>query len=198
MTDRIRIDIDQADVLLAVTSRLRVELELNERNCYLVLSAADPPAHWIGNEDNWQVLVSGSAGTFDQGLFEGGGRRQVMEAWTFAVGIYTRIDLDESSHWKEAMLKANRGIYRLKKSVLHALAGVDLTIDEADEESSTEESSTDEETSDEFFLRELIRPIHASQPVYMQPVNVDGEIGGPGIVQMIIGFSLPFDWNLEE
>jgi hypothetical protein len=191
-----RVDVSQVDVLLAVTGKLRSDLGLTESTCYMTLSAQDPPAHWMGNEDSWQLLVSGSAGVFDEGLFLGGGRRQCMEAWQFVVGIYTRIHLDQSSHDEEAMVKANRGIYSLKALVLDCLAGKDITIQGYEEEESSD--STDSSSLGEFWLREMIRPVSASQPMYLSPVSPDGEIGGPGVVQMLLGFSVPFDWDLEE
>lgn len=183
-----RVDVDQHEVLSAVVTYLRTSLSLNDRTCYEVLSAADPPILWMGTEDNWQLLVSPGAGQFDAELFHGGGRAQTMEAWQVIVGIYTRIALDETGHDTEALIQANRGILRLKKMVLNSLAGRDLTT----------AGLASEDQTGEIFLREHIRPVFASQPLYMEPVARGGEeSGGPGVVQMLLGFSVPFDWDLD-
>lgn len=182
-----REDVQQHEVLQAVVTFLRTELSLNDRTCFEVLNPADyAEMMWMGTEDNWQVLVGPGEGSFDMGLFHGGTRDQTMEAWQIVVGIYTRIALDETGHYKEALVQANRGILRLKYLVLNALCGIDLT----------DAGTSGDEDNDTVFLRELIRPVYASAPVYL--VDRDSERDhGPGLVQMLLGFSVPFDWELE-
>lgn len=196
-----RVDVDQGEVLTAFVTYIRaalnddVSFSVNDRTVYETLSANDPPVHWVGTEDSWHILVSPGPGQFDAELFFGGGRRQLMEAWNVVVGIYTRIDLDESGHDHEALLKTGRGILRLKKLVLDAVTGRDLTITGLDAEQS--ESSTTTAAEEMVFQRELIRPVYATQPQYLVPVAREGEPPGIGCVQMLLGFSVPFDWDLE-
>lgn len=182
-----REDVQQHEVLQAVVAYLRSSLGLDDRTCFETLNAAEAPAMWMGTADNWQLLVSPGPGAFDAGLFHGGGREQTMEVWQIVVGIYTQVSLDETGHDHEALVKANRGILRLKYLVLNALSGRDLTPD-------GEEGSPD---TDVVFLRETIRPVSASQPVYLeQPRREGDEPHGPGLVQLLLGFSVPFDWEL--
>lgn len=180
-----RVDVDQADVVLSVVQRLRDELDeygLNERTCFMVVNAADPPPHIVASEDNWFVVVSPGPGQFDAGLFFGGGAEQTMEAFTIVCGIYSRILTDEAGHDLEALTREARGILRLKRLVLQALADSDLQI------------------GGNEFQRETWRPVSASQPMHIGLLGPGGNNleGGTTMTQLLLSFQSGFDWDLDS
>lgn len=180
-----RVDVDQADVVLSVVEHLRTELGergLNERTCFMVVDAGDPPPHIVASEDNWFVVVSPGPGQFDAGLFFGGGAEQTMEAFTIVCGIYSRILTDEAGHDVEALTRDARGILRLKKWVLEALADTDLQI------------------GGNEFQRETWRPVAAGQPRHVGLTAPGGREmeGGTTMTQLLLSFQTGFDWDLES
>lgn len=174
-----RADVDQSDVLTAVVSYLRTQLTLNETRCYEVIDPNEEPPFPISG-DYWLQIALGS-GQFDDSLMTGAVREQLCEWMTITVGMYTRVYLDQTGHAREMLIKAGRGIVRIKRMVLNAFAGADLTVG----------GST--------FGRELWRPTFCTEAHHVATSGVEGaaNAGGIEMLRMLLTFRCGFDWDLD-
>lgn len=168
-----RIDVDQSQVLVAFHEFLRRALALDERQALITL---DPPGHmaFIPASDWWLTITPGES------VFVDGEQAfpNVTEEFNVVVCIYTRIRLDHVGEDRVLVLDASRGLYGLKKRVMSAMIGQDLTLTWRDE------------AGGDTFLRATVRLVHASAPtVSVLPTDARLTIGF-----MTMTFVLPFDW----
>lgn len=170
-----RVDVDQVQVLTSFVDALRLELPLTDRTCYITL---DPPglASFIPAGD-WWVTVSPGEGVFVDGEQVA---PNVTEEMTVTVTVYTRLRLDHVGNDTMLILDGLRGLYPLKKKILSAMIGRDLTLP----------WKTD--AGAETFLRALVRVVHSSAP----QVAVAKHDASLAIGFVTLTFVLPFDWDL--
>ena len=154
---------------------LRLELRLTDRTCILTL---DPPglASFIPASDWWVTVTPG------EGVFVDGEQQSpnVTEEMSVTTTIYTRIRLDHVGNDDKLILDGIRGLYPLKKNVLAATIGRDLTLPwKSDAAAAT-------------FLRALVRVVHSSAP----QVAVSKNDSHLAIGFVTLTFMLSFDWDL--
>ncbi len=118
-----RADATQTDVLTVIVAKLRSDLTLNERNCFVTLDAMRPPKIPIGGD--FVVTVSPGEGVFEEGeQYED----NVTEEWTVIVAAHSRVQLDSANHDQKVLQDATRGLLLLKGKVLASLVGADPAI----------------------------------------------------------------------
>lgn len=174
-----RSDVDQSDVLTAVVEYLRTTLDLNETRCFEVIDAYEEPPFPISG-DYWLQIALGS-GEFDDSLMTGAVREQLTEWMTIVVGMYTRVYLDQTGHAREMLIKAGRGIIRIKRMVLDAFAGADL------------------EVGGNTFGRMLWHPRTCTEAQHIATSGAEGaaNAGGIEMLRMLLTFRCGFDWDLD-
>lgn len=163
-----RINTTLPEVLEAVAKRLRDQLEFGESRCFWALDRGEEPPPTAADTF---LIIKPDGGTFDAGLFVGGGTEQLTDDTGLIVDLYSLLMLDRGGRDKEGLFHAAKGLYPLATRVVKALAGHDLVIDD--------DGNT--------CLRELILPAGHSQPRVM-----DDNRG----VSMTVTFNLSFDWNV--
>lgn len=175
-----RIDVDQSVVLERIVDRLRSALDLTERQCFIALSPQHLPKMPKGGE--YFVAVSGGGGQFVEGEQVPG---NITEQWSVYVTAYSRIQLDSTDHADSLLMDDGRGLLKMKKRILAALVGQDLTVD-------TEESSGSSEIAP-TFLRQLLFARSATEPgaAELNPGNL--QIG-----VITLEFGVEFDWDLTN
>ena len=179
-----RVDVNQGQVLESFRDSLRLACGLTERNCYLSL---DPPGQLsaIPGGEVWVTLTPGE-GVFVDGEqatgtdTDGNAVSNVTEELSVTVTIYTRIRLDEAGHDEILILDTDRGLYDLKRRVLHAMISRDLQL------------PSEVEGEGSPFLRVLTRVVHASAPT----VTVHRNDATLTVGFMTLSFALTFDWDL--
>ena len=167
-----RIDIEQAEVLGYLVRHLRRSLRLDERRCFETLSPLLPEGFSPPGGD-WFITVAEGGGMFP---LEDQHPQQCMESWSILVTVYTRVKLDRSGHDQQLMVDASRGLLRLKRQVLRAVVGEDLTTDEESPDSARSE-----------FLRSHLHVNHAQRMEYDQAA---------GIGWLTIELGVEYDWDL--
>lgn len=166
-----RVDVTQDVVLDRFVERLRSALKLNEQQCYETLNAEEPPAVPIGGD--YFLTVAPGEGDFIDGEQAVG---NVTENWAVTVTIYSRVRLDQTDHDKQTLSLAGRGLLHVKKDILKALVGHDLS-----------------EEDDDTFLRQTLYAIRTTRP---ELVSKDGATRGMALAVMRIDFGVSFDWDL--
>ena len=166
-----RNDSEQADILVAVKARLQDQIpELGELNCFVsILPDGDPyrPA------DNLFVTVAPTGGTFEG--IAGGGARQCTENTGVLVTIFSRFRAQRQERDEDALVDEVRGILRMKRAILRALAGHDLYV------------STDPLQPAAPALRAYLAPTESSPP---------DPTGDREMVMVSLRFDVTFDWDL--
>lgn len=162
MTDRV--DITEVDVVGYLLTRLRSQLGLNERSCWYTL---DPLAVDIPPGGDFYVTVAPGNSQFPDGEQAS---RNITEESTVQVTVYSRMRLDSTNHDDKLVLDAANSLYKLKKRVLAAIVGHDLTDEDAD-----------------YFLRQWLHVLSSDRPNYDKDKAV-------GWLTLHVGVS--FDWDL--
>ena len=165
-----RIDIKQDVVLERVVARLRDQLKMNDRQCYETLDAFSPPI--IPKGGAWCVAVSAGDSAFETGEQAPG---NFTEDWDITVTAYTRMALDPADHAEKLLRAKGRGMLVLKRKILAALVGHDLTNEDAD-----------------TFLRTPLYAKRAHRPVVIE--SLDGTKTLLGLQS--VDFGVDFDWDL--
>tara|TARA_Y100000310_G_scaffold6676_1_gene7496 strand:- start:5938 stop:6441 length:504 start_codon:yes stop_codon:yes gene_type:complete len=165
-----RVNVQQTDVLERIVLRLRDQLSLNDRQCYETLEPLAPPVIPKGGE--WFVSVSPGEGEFVPGEQV---PANITEQWHVIVTAYTRIKLDPTDHDAKLLRDASRGLLTIKRSVLKAIVGHDLTTGSVD-------------SPDDTFLRNLLYASRSHKPNY----DVEKQIGWIAIEVVV-----DFDWDLS-
>jgi len=160
-----RIDVDLNQVLAAVVLRLQAVLTLNDSTCFYSINPDSPPPA----PADLYLVVTPDGGTFDDGMFEGGGEKQLTCDTGFVVTIKTAMRLDAGGKDKERLTNASRGMIQMVGQILDALAGHDLLLSTGD-----------------AFLRGLLQPQGFGAP------QKDGEKLG----SIPLTFNLSFDWDV--
>lgn len=166
-----RIDITQDVVLERLVARLRDQLNFTDRQCYETLDPFSPPI--IPKGGRWCVAVAAGDSAFVTGEQVAG---NFTEEWTVTVTIYTRMALDPADHAEKWLRDAGRGMLVLKRKVLAALVGYDLT-----------------DPDDNTFLRIPLYATRAHRPLVAERTG-DG-------TKILLGmqsleFRVDFDWEL--
>lgn len=164
-----RIDVEQSDVLAAVIARLRDTLSLSDRHCYEVARAADAPSIPPGG-DYWLTVAPGPGDFAEEEQAPG----NVTESTDVIVTAYSRIKTDSTGHDHYMLVDDSRGLLKIKKLILGALCGQDLTND-----------------SGNTFLRQTCFARRSTAP---DLVRLQGSDNAFGSIQ--ITFGVPFDWSL--
>lgn len=166
-----RIDAEQSDVLDAVVTRLQTALVLGGRQCFPVARPQDVPTIPPGGD--FFVTVAVGDGLFvDQEQAEG----NLTEDTDVVVSAYTRIKTDSTGHDKQLLMEEARGLLRIKRRLLAALSGQDLTTDGGD-----------------TFLRQTCHARRAAAPDLVA-VGREGILCG--VIRVVFG--VPFDWTFTE
>lgn len=161
-------DTEQAAVLDALVARLIDQIPaLSTKNCFLSI-LEDPPNY---ASDNVFLTVAPSAGIFPDEFQDGGGEHQCTEETGAVISIFSRFQANRPGHERALLSDFARGILRMKRLVLKALVGQNLT-------------STDDAN---YVLRDFIKAKKSSFPAY---------VGQEQLVKVAIEFSTVFDWNL--
>lgn len=145
------------DILRAVQARLINKLDLlNNSNC-IVSQRTQPPKLTTG-----QVVMQVSLGAipFDEDLWHGGGRDQVVGRARVVISIYSRIATDQSGHGERMMFDDTRGLLPLRHRVLDALADF-KPLNKKDEE----------------LVREGLQPLGVSEGEHRQEQGENAEVG---------------------
>lgn len=163
---------DQVTVLQAVVDRLIAAVAttpaLNDSTCFLSIEP-DPP---VMLPSNLFLTVAPNEGQFDPGLHDGGGIDQTTEEAGVVVSIFNRIHLDRGGRDGKLMSESARGLLTLKRLVLKALSGYDLSV------------------SGNPLLRNLMAPLKCSAP---RRIDEEGRLIGA----ISLYFSTDFDWDLQ-
>ena len=121
-----RVDTTESAILEAITTRLRTELSLGARTCYV---SVEPLAPLIPLGGPWFVAVSLRDGFFEPGeqaVFASILPGNTTEAVDFTVTVYVRMAIDSAQHAVKRLSDATRGLLTRKAQVLKALVGWDL------------------------------------------------------------------------
>lgn len=161
-----RVDVTQETVLKRIVVRLRRQLRLNRSRCYETLEPEAPAIQPVGG--GHFVTVAPGDGQFVEGEQA---PPNVTEEWSVLVTVYTRIKLDRLNSDQELLRDASRGLLVLKRKILKALVGHDLTTRAGD-----------------TFLRQLLFARHCNRPQH----DSERHIGW-----ITIEFGVPFDWELQ-
>ncbi len=149
-----RSDATQTDVLTVIVAKLRSDLSLNERNCFVTLEPMNPPI--IPKGGDFVVSVAPGEGAFVEGeQYEG----NVTEEWTIIVTAYARTRLDSTDHDQKLLQDATRGLLLIKGQILASLVGADPAI------------GGDEFARDLIFAQRAERPIVTQQGVALMSIN---------------------------
>ena len=166
-----RVDITQDIVLERIVERLRSELDLSEQRCYETLDPDSPPVVPPGGE--YFLTVSPGQGRFVEGEQVA---ENLTEEWSVVVATFIRIHLDQPGRDTEVLRRAGRGAFAVKKLLLAALAGHDLT-----------------DTNGQTFLRNLLYATTTEAPHVIEGQRESGPLT---LCQMKIEFGVDFDWSV--
>ena len=169
-----RVNVNQIEVLEAIAEHLAQELGLDPRQAYVTLSPENPAIPPGG--DSWYAVSPGE-GRFDTELATADVREQLNEDTVVSITGYTRLFLDDADRDAQLLLEETRGLLAVKKSILDAMAGADVKLDDGD-----------------TFLRELMTPQFASAP---QKGTIDPDDLCLPIAWISVDFSCSFDWDLD-
>jgi len=160
-----RLDIQQDEVIERIVARLLAYLELGTRQVFETLEPLAPPT--IPKGGPYFVTVSPGEGDFIEGEQAPG---NITEEWYVTVTAYSRIRLDSTDHDQKLLRDASRGLLILKKKLLAALVGQDIT-----------------DTGGDTFLRQLLFAKRAERPRHDRD---------KGIAWISVTFGVHFDWEL--
>lgn len=163
-----RIDIEQAEVLDAIVSRLQTVLELSERQCFPMARATDVPSVPPGGD--YFVTVAPGAGVFEPEEQAAGNITEIGEV---IVSAYTRIKTDSTGHDRHLLMNDARGLLAVKKLLLEALCGHDPATE-----------------GDDTFLRQWLFAKRADAPDLVS-AGADGI--HCGVIRVTFGVS--WDWS---
>lgn len=177
-----RVDIDQADVLIAFVNALRGATlpdgtQLTDKTCFL--SYYEEPQRV---PDIVFVTVALGDGTFPQGFQVGGGLKQCSEDFELAVTIWSRHPSNQVGHDGTGLVDKSRGVVRIKNRLLRQLVSADIGINYPP---GTPGVNT--------FLRNLITATRTSRPEH----GTFGSESAP-ITKLAIYFSISFDHDLSS
>jgi hypothetical protein len=165
-----RKDIPQWSVHQAILRQLRTALDLAPAQCYPVIRAEDVPVLPAGGD--YFLTVAWEPGIFPQDEEQWTGACEEQAA--IIITIYTRIHLDPPNSDDHLLWDATKGLAVLKRKVLKAMIGQDLT-----------------DTDGAPFLRQLI---HARSSGRFDSVKVgSGDGVALGMVQLTFGVSFDHD-----
>ena len=161
-----RVDVTLEDVLDAFLARLRSELGLNDRTCFLWLQRSGPPPPV---PDDVFITVEPDGGTFDAAMITGGGANQVTVETTIGITIHSLVRLDPGGRDAYVLQDSTRGIMPMLTSVLRALVSHDLLV------------------GGNQCLRELLMPTG-----FERPQRLEGEKRAT----ITVVFNISFDWDM--
>lgn len=159
----------QKAVLEAVVTRLKANVtELNgDALCY-VSDYPEPPENV---QTELFAMVSPSDGQFDVDIQEGAGANDVREYAGVVVTVFSRVKLDRHGRTESLLVDSTRGMLPLKRKILRALAGQQLS------------SGGNDLLVNHCFAQ------RASAPRYDPRINL-------GVMSLY--FSTDFAWDLSE
>lgn len=158
----------QKTVLEAVVARLKAEVsELNGESLCYVSDYIDPPENV---QTDLFAQVSPSDGQFDVDIQEGAGENDVREYAGVIVTVFSRVKLDRNGKTESLLVDATRGMLPLKRKIIRALAGRQLSSGGSD------------------LLVNHVFAQRASAPRYDRDLRL-------GV--MSIFFSTDFEWDLS-
>lgn len=161
-------DSEQSAVLDALAKLLIDSIPvLSTKNCFISI-LEDPPQM---PSDDVFVTVAPTAGDFPEEFQDGGGPNQCTEYTGAIISIFSRFQANRPGQERDALSDFARGILKMKRLVLKAVVGKNLT------------SAADGNQ----VLRELIKAKKSSFPAY---------VNNEQLVKVGIEVSTPFDWNL--
>ncbi len=160
------------EILTQIVTRLIDQITAaTAATCYLSL---DPDSLPSANPGGTFFVVSPAVtGSFDAGMFDGGGQNQTTVVWPIVVTVWNTSILDESGHDTQFLTNATLGVVINGTLVLKALAGHDLQ-DTAD-------------TPNEIL----------NQPIFPADSAIDRREPSKGKGFMQFGFNVMFDWDLS-
>jgi len=160
-----RVDVTEIEVVTAILARLRSQLKLSENQCWFTTDPSIIPDLPPGGE--YFATVAIGDGQFPDGEQIAG---NITEDTSIGVTIYSRMRLDRTDKDIALLAKKDNGLFALKKKVLAALVGHDLTNED-----------------DDTFLRQLLHALDCTRPVYDKTKAVG---------YLTIAFGVSFDWEL--
>lgn len=169
-----RVDITQSDVLDRIVVRLREQLDLDPRQCFESLDADSPPELPVGGD--YFVGVSPGDGQFLTGEQVVG---NVTELWSVVVTAYTRVHLDSANHDTAVLRDTSRGLLELKRKILKALVGEDLTTGDGD-----------------TFLRQLLYATDSRKPQIGTWQGGSRPRSDMSFGWVSVTFGVDFDWDI--
>lgn len=169
-----RIETTLVDVLEAVIEKLRYDLALNERTCFLWIDRGDGTLPPIPH--NLAVTVEPDAASFPADMWRGGGEHQATVETNVVITVHSLVQLDSGNRDELALLKANRGALDLLGQIVVSLADHDLLVG----------------AGNDTCLRELMAPQGFSAP---SRTNAEGH---ERRVQMSIVWPISFDWKIDH
>lgn len=114
-------DVRLATVMTRLIARLQTSLSGTDANVFLVDDRRRLPLSPPGIPT---YAVSFAGAEFDEGMFDGGGRNQlVANPATVYVSIWSRVQRDEEGHAGIKLTDATEGLLTLCHNVLDSLAG---------------------------------------------------------------------------
>lgn len=163
-------DSEQAEVLAALVKLLIDKIPaLSTKSCFLTVLPVPPHLP----SDNLMVTVSPNGGTFPEEFTAGGGEFQCTEDTSAIITILSRFQANRPGHEQALLSDQARGMLRMKKLILKAVTGKNLT--------STVDAN--------LVLRNLMAPRQSSTPEY---------VGDEQLAQIGITVSLMYDWALTQ
>ena len=160
------LDVDFIEVIDAILGKLRDDLGLNDRSCFLMLDHHTPPPPV---PVDLFLTISPDGGQFDAAMLIGGDDQQATIDTGVIVSIHSNVRLDPGGRDQEVLMNADRGLLIMLTRVLKALTGFNPVV------------------RDKYCLREYMPPRGFSQPQ-----RLDGEKRS----RLDIHFGVSFDWNL--
>lgn len=157
-------------ILDRIVARLIDQLpEVNEANCYYLLEPIGEHLPAPSPADFVYAVAPADHGSFDAGLFDGGGQNQATVDTVITVTIWSMRDLDKLGRDQRFLGDQRLGVMPRAKLVLKALAGHDLTDDAGNQ--------------------------ILAQPLFPQAYHIARQERNLGSIQL--GFSCRFDWDLS-
>ena len=164
-----RINITQADVFQSILTRLQTALGLNDRQCFAVARPQDAPPIPPGGD--YFATVAFGNGSFPDGEQT---PANITEDTQAIVTVYNRLRTDSTNQDAYLLMDATRGLMPLKKLVLAALVGQDLT-----------------NKANQTFLRQWCHVTRSSIDIVKL-----GDGDGMPYGQLQLDFGISFDWDL--
>ena len=176
-----RVDTTESLILDRIAARLRTELGLDARTCYV---SVEPLAPVIPPGGPWFVSVSLRDGLFEPAeqsrLLAPGAAGNTTAAVDFTVTAYVRMELDSAAHAAgllgvtARLADASRGLLERKRQILKALVGWDLLTAAGNE-----------------VLRSLLFATRSYRPVLVRSDAIPGL--ALGLLQ--VDFRAVYDWT---